>query len=33
MTQHGKRKKWAAAEKLRTGLAGMQRNMEVTTQV
>ena len=30
MSQHGKRKKWAAAEKLRIVLAGMQPNVEVS---
>ena len=30
MNQHGKRKKWAAAEKLRIVLAGMQPNVEVS---
>jgi len=30
MSQNGKRKKWAAAEKLRIVLAGMQPNVEVS---
>jgi len=30
MSQKGKRKKWAAAEKLRTVLAGLQPNVEIT---
>lgn len=30
MRQHGKRKKWASAEKLRIVLAGLQPNVEVS---